>query len=169
MLHPAAAILRRPRKKWRRRLLAVGSLAGLLLMLLLGLALAWFEQQPRSAVHFAAAEEAREAGRLHEAIAAYEAAVAGDPLHFEARWRLGQTLLALGQPEPALETLEAALPYAALRPALHEDLARARLALGQARRVVAELEAIRYRSPALELLLLEARRAMLAAEASPAP
>jgi cytochrome c-type biogenesis protein CcmH/NrfG len=116
---------------------------------------------PQPDVHFAAAEAARAAGKLDEAITEYRNTLQLEPTHYRAHWRLGQTYLAQGRTAPALAELEHAMPLAGMEPDITVDLARARIKLGQHQRALAEIEALpRPRSPELDKLADEARLAL---------
>jgi len=127
-----------PRKapNWRLRFIVGGASA---LVVVLGLAaFAWRMQAlPRAEDHFTAAENARAAGRLAEAVIEYKNVLQLEPSNHRARWRLGQTYLALRQPAPALKELGHALPLAGLEPQVSVDLARARVQTGQFQRAPA--------------------------------
>jgi len=116
---------------------------------------------PQSEDHFAAAETARAAGKLEDAVTQYRNALELEPTHYLAHWRLGQTYLAQGRIAPALAELEHAMPLAGMEPDITVDLARARIKLGQHQRALAEIEALpRPRSPELDKLADEARLAL---------
>lgn len=116
---------------------------------------------PQASDHFAAAEAARVAGKLDDAVAQYRNTLQVEPTHYLAHWRLGQTYLAQGRTAPALAELEHAMPLAGMEPDITVDLARARIKLGQHQRALAEIEALpRPRSPELDKLADEARIAL---------
>ena len=116
---------------------------------------------PQAADHFAAAEAARAAGKLDDAVTQYRNTLQLEPTHYLAHWRLGQTYFAQGRTAPALAELEHAMPLAGMEPDITVDLARARIKLGQHQRALAEIEALpRPRSPELDKLADEARTAL---------
>lgn len=116
---------------------------------------------PQASDHFTAAETARAAGKLDDAVAQYRNTLQLEPTHYLAHWRLGQTYLAQGRTAPALAELEHAMPLAGMEPDITVDLARARIKLGQHQRALAEIDALpRPRSPELDKLADEARIAL---------
>ena len=91
-------------------------------------------QAPDASALLEAARQASLDGRLDAAVIEYRNVLQIAPDNHEARWRLGQTYLALRQPAPALKELGHALPLAGLEPQLCVDLARARVQTGQFQR-----------------------------------
>jgi tetratricopeptide (TPR) repeat protein len=83
------------------------------------------QRDPAAAAALARAAQARAGGRMREALAALEQAIAASPHHGGLNLELGRLLLAGGRPQQALPLLEHAV---ALQPAL----ADARLQQGQA-------------------------------------
>jgi hypothetical protein len=75
-------------------------------------------QAPEASDLYAAAEVARKQGALKEAIIRYKSFLQAKPEDLAARWRLGQTYLALHQPAAALSELTRASALAATTPEL---------------------------------------------------
>ncbi len=133
---------RKHRRYWR----IVGG--ALLLLLLAGAgAVAWrIASKPDTDAMLKAADTASAAGDYSAAVIHFKNVLLEEPDNLSARWRLGQTYLALKQFVEARAQLENARPLAGTSPALWLDLARAQLESGQFEESLTSLE--RYTGPA---------------------
>ena len=145
---------RRRSKKfnWKIVWLPLGLLAALGICLM-----AWrVAHAPTTADHFKAAEAARKANAFSAAVIHYKNVLLEAPGNLEARWRLGQTYLALKQIPEAVSTLDSARALGAQQPEVWLDLARAQLEAGKFKDSLRSLT--RYTGPAqAEVEALKAR------------
>ena len=115
-------------------------------------------QAPEASDLYAAAEVARKQGALKEAIIRYKSFLQAKPEDLTARWRLGQTYLALHQPAAALSELTRASALAATTPELQLDIGRAHIELREYTKALELLESYRGpQSPELDALKVKAK------------
>lgn len=134
---------RRTHKSRWRYWLGGGILAGLIALAVI---LSRGSDAPDAEAQFAAGERAREARAYSAAIIHYKNTLLANPEFIEARWRLGQTYLALNRIPDALSELESARALADREPALWLDLAQAQVESGRFADSLRSLE--RYTGPA---------------------
>ena len=99
-------------------------------------------QQPSAEEQFRRAVELHQAGKLEEAIPAYEAYVREYPDHVEARSNLGAAYARLGNSAKAIENYERALGLAPDNAAIRFNLGLAYHRMGQLRRAADELSRV---------------------------
>ena len=132
----------RHQRRRTRRLKIFGSLLGASLFVA-GAFGAWrYYHTPHTEELFTAAEAARHAGKLKDAVINYKNVLQREPERLDARWRLGQVYLALGQAAAAIKELEAAEPLRRQYPELALDLIKARLATHDFAKALADLAAV---------------------------
>ena len=120
---------RSSRRRQRRRVLA--KIFGAVVTVALLAVGARYIFAPRDNDFWIAAEKARQSGDLKAAVINYKNVLQRNSHHLEARWRLGETYLALKQPLAALSELELAEPLIVTHPEIVLAIARAQLAVGK--------------------------------------